>query len=242
MSKKVLLLSILSFLLCGCSVNYNLKIDKNLEEVTTISAKSSEKYQESNLTDYLHSFLDSNITSYFNPDNADAEMGSMVDGIEYYDIKNNDDGINVNGSFTLSDIYRSRVIKSCYNELSVQKNGDIYRINANDGCKAFDDYPLLDKVTIDLEIDYDVISSNADMVNNNHYIWELNSDNYESKNVSLVFSTKDLSNIDNKDDKEEDKEEKYNWANENPLLVILITFGSLFVALGIILFVYRKMR
>ena len=100
-------------------------------------------------------------------------------------------------------------------------------------------------MTIDIEVDYDVISSNADVVNGNHYVWNLNEDNYDSKYISLVFSVVDI-NIEKKSDVEEYENEnqtnKYSWANEHPLFVILITFGSFFLILFIVMLIYKRFR
>ena len=231
------------FLLCGCDASYKIKIDENgLHENTEIISAGGELYQGTSLESFLHSFTNANIPLYFNPDNYDDLNGEKQDGVSYYTISSNDNKINVKGDYSFSDIYRSRAIKMCFNQLSLQKNNDVYRINTSSGCDAFSHYPLLDKLTIDIETLYDVISSNADRVNNNHYIWELNNDNYGSKYISLVFSTSSLTIDDNNDEKKDEDNEEYNWANEHPFYVILITFASFFIVLSIILYIYRKRR
>ncbi len=240
MKTKVVVLVIIVLFVCGCDVTYNIHIDDNtmIHEDFTLISNSNESYQDMPLRDFLKSFSEANIPLYFNPDNYDDLNGNRQEGISYYNIYPVDSGINVKGEFVLSDIYRSSAIKTCFDEFSIQRNDNVYRINTSNGCRAFDDYPLLNQLTIDLEIGYDVISSNADQVSNHHYVWKLNKDNYDSKYISLIFSTEKLKSIDS----EKDKVEKSNWANEHPLLVILISFVSFFTIIGVLIFVSRKMR
>lgn len=245
MIKKSIILIVFSIILCGCDANYNAQIGiDGVKENLSLKSVGVESYQKKDLKDFLQSFVDANIPMYFNPDEYDDMNGDKQDGVSYYNIVNNEVGIDVDGVFSLSDIYRSRVIKACYNEVNIQKNANTYRINTNNKCNAFDDYPLLKNLTIDLELLYDVIHSNADIVNGNHYIWKLNENNYENKNISIVFSTDSLK-IDAKDSKKEDKsedKEKYNWANEHPILLVLITFTSFFLILVIVFVLYNKFR
>lgn len=239
MKAKIVVLVILAFFVCGCDVTYNITIDDRVvQEDFSLVSNSNESYQNMPLDDFLKSFNEANIPLYFNPDHYDDLNGNKQEGISYYNIHSVDSGINVKGEFTLLDIYRSSAIKACFDELSIQRNDSVYRINTSNSCKAFDDYPLLEQLTIDLEIGYDVISSNADQVSNHHYVWKLNKDNYDSKYISIVFSTTRLKN----NDSDKDDEEKSGWANEHPLLVVLISFVSFFTILGVLIFVSRKMR
>lgn len=246
MMKKTLILIIISIMLCGCDANYKVRIGSDgVYENISLTSTEVEAYQNQDLKDFLQSFINSNIPNYFNPDVYDDMSSSKQDGVSYYNIIRNDNGIDVTGDFSLSDIYRSRAIKACYDEITIQKYDNTYRVNTNNNCKAFDDYSLLKNLTIDIEVDYDVISSNADVVNGNHYVWNLNEDNYDSKYISLVFSVVDI-NIEKKSDVEEYENEnqtnKYSWANEHPLFVILITFGSFFLILFIVMLIYKRFR
>ena len=40
----------------------------------------------------------------------------------------------------------------------------------------------------------------------------------------------------------ENQTNKYSWANEHPLFVILITFGSFFLILFIVMLIYKRFR
>ena len=245
MKRKILLVFLFGLFLCGCDAQYTATVDSNgIHEKTFLVGGNSERYQSISLDDFLKGFDEANIPLYFNPDNYDEENENRQAGVDYYEFDYSD-GLIVDGSFNLSEIYRSRAVKMCFDELSVQRDGNTYRISAINGCRAFKDYPLLQHLKIDLDIKYDVISSNADLVNGTHYIWNIDKNNSADKRISVVFSTQDIKNINNDYDEEsngQSNESQYNWANEHPLLLILITFASLFVGLGIVLFVYRKMR
>ena len=205
MKAKIIGIIMIIFLLTGCDANYYGEISNNsFKERTTIIPDSSKKetIQNKNLESYLQSFVGTKIPSFYNADSYNGENEGEKEGIEYYEIttyqKDNRKGIQASYDFNLYTLYRSLAMKECFDEVNVQKNENIYRISTNNYCKAFDKYSLLENLTIHLFIDYDVIYSNADEVDGNHYYWYLNQENYRNKNVSLSFNTvtQDLSNFD----------------------------------------------
>ena len=241
MKIRILGILVIILLLTGCDANYYAEISENsFKEETRIVPNSSktEKIQNKSLENYLQSFVGTKIPSFYNADSYNGENEGEKEGIEYYDISSYQTG-NVKGiqsfyTFDFYNLHRSLAIKECFNEINIQKTENIYRMNTDNYCKAFDKYSLLDHLTIELAVDYDVIYSNADEIKGNHYYWYIDQDNYENKSISLSFSTvqEDLSNFDpnNKDNTQFLQE----WGNNHPGLVLLIcfiSFGSIIVIL-----------
>ena len=249
--KKIFFLVIcLLFFTCGCSVHYELTLDENVEEVNNVYTKenSSEVYQNVDLNRILNSYTQSYIPVFFD-ENDGVEIGSEKnEGVEYYNIvpyKNSEfEGFTSSYQFDYYNIYRSRMIKECFDEISVQKNDTVYRINTSTGCKAYKKYSLLEDLTIDVKTDYNVISSNADEVKGNHYYWYFTKDNQNSKYISFVFNTNpvDLSDFQSNIKENSVQENQIiDFANEHKVMILLIAFGIFFVVLAIlILFKNRK--
>jgi len=148
--KKIILLIIAVFFLTGCDAEYTLEISNEVKENTKIyTLKTDEsKYGDSFLKDFLNQQTLSNIPIYFNPSNYDELNGEKQEGVLYYDITSYEEnaftGIEANTDlFSLTSIVRSRAIKSCYEEVTIQKNNSLYRMNTNSTCKAFENYNVL---------------------------------------------------------------------------------------------------
>ena len=245
MRKMMVLLAFLLFT-CGCSAHYELTIDENFEEVTSVysNPNSNETYQGVLVSDYLNSYLKSNIPAFYDEkDGVDIGI-EKLEGVNYYTIspyqKNGNEGFISSYSFGHFNFYRSSMIKECFDEVSVQKNDTVYRINTGMGCKAYQNYPSLSDLTIELITNYDVISSNADEVKNGHYYWYFNQSNYDSKHISFVFNTAsiDLSDFDSYMEKQNSIEHKLSeYANDHKVLIILAAFGLFVVILAILIII-----
>ncbi len=243
MKIKILGILVIILLLTGCDANYSAEIKENtFKEETTIIPNSSktEKIQNKPLENYLQSFVGTKIPSFYNADSYNGENEGEKEGIEYYDITSYQNGIQSSYSFNFYNLHRSLVIKECFDEINVQKNENIYRINTNNYCKAFDKYSLLDHLTIELVVDYNVIYANADQVEGNHYFWYLDTENYDHKNISLSFNIaqEDLSDFD-PTNKEQNTELK-KWLNEHSGIVILISFLIFGAMISLFLFIKVK--
>ena len=245
MKKMIFLLCFLLFT-CGCSAHYELTIDKNLEEVTSVytNPNLNETYQGVSVSDYLGSYLKSNIPAFFD-ENDGVDIGiEKLEGVDYYAIspyqKNGNEGFISSYSFGYFNFYRSSMIKECFDEVSVQKNDTVYRLNTSMGCKAYQNYPSLSDLTIELITNYDVISSNADEVKDGHYYWYYNKSNHASKYISFVFNTADsiIGKSDSESEQRNQLEKRISeYANDHKLLIILVAFVLFVVILAIIIII-----
>lgn len=252
LKKKVLLLLPILLLMTGCDVNYELTIDETgfLEDtIIATDETENEQYNGSRLSDFLLSFSQSYIPSYFNPENYDSLQGGYQVGVEFYDIKeylyNNDTGIEATYNFNSYDLHRSRAIKECFSEITIQKNEDVYRINTSRGCNAFKNYSLLENLTVRIKTDYNVIYHNADEVEDNEYIWYINKDNYQSTEINFTFNTvnQDLSDF-NADNIPLDVrfEDVSAFAEQHPIIVIGIGFLLFIIILVILLRIGKRKK
>ena len=61
----------------------------------------------------------------------------------------------------------------------------MYLLKTSNRCNIFDTYSLLNEIKVTIKTDLEVISSNADVVNNNLYTWLINRNNYNNKSIKI---------------------------------------------------------
>jgi len=239
MKKIILIIGLLMFV-TGCDVSYKVEIaDNNFLESAFIftDTTKNETFNGVAVSTVLENALSSYIPSFYNPENYDVPDSEYVPGVEFYNIKkytnNNYKGIEVSYNFPSSYYYRSRMVNECFREITVQREKNIYKLNTNSKCEAFERYSLLNNLTISLKTNYQVIFNNADTVIDNVYTWNINRTNYQNKPISFIFNTEeiDLSKFDSSNIPKEEGEnpKEYNW------LIVLLCFIAFVSALGIII-------
>lgn len=241
MKNKIILLVISIIILNGCTVEYNLDLDKNvLTETTTIltDVTTSETYENELLIDIFDTKNKYYEPTYINPENYDEYVGGYQKNVDYYKIedykKDNFKGLKISNNFDFNNYQRSRIINYCFDKLSMQKSDNYVLLRTNDNCKLFDSYPLLEKLTINIKTDLEVIVSNADKVVDNVYTWNINQNNYKNKSVHLTYSLGKSPDEEIKkpiEEKNEPKEEKNNFN----ILIILACYTILGLVLIIII-------
>ncbi len=192
---KLLLLSLSILLLSGCKATYELEINsEGFKENLTINATSINENEK--IKNYA-------LAAYINTDEGDdyVEDESILfekeEDTEYYNdsLKKDENGLNVlnyNYFFNHINFSKSNIINNNFSQIIVktynydeeaQKNYIL--ITTPNDFSGFEKYDDLEYVTIKITNDYKVISSNADEVNNNTYIWHLTKDNIKS--ISMVY-------------------------------------------------------
>lgn len=170
--KKYFSIVLLSFLLCGCTCEYNLKIDNNnyQEKLSIISSDSSENEL---FTDDL--IININYDKYL----ISSEITEKIEDEEYYDVKRDDNSIALSYNYINSSVSKSTLALKCFDKVTIYKQSENIFITTSEKFKCFDEYDKLDSVEVVLEIDGKSISNNADKVDGNKYIW-----NYNRKNIN----------------------------------------------------------
>lgn len=160
-NKIIILLSLL--LLTGCTVNYNLEINKDtLNETITGTVTKEESSQDSNATGL------STIYSIIN-----EEQKPIYNKEELYQKDLKESGNNINYTFkynyNIEDFVNSTIINTCFENKEIEKIDNYYsiRLSGNFYCL------YSKKINIAVTSNLKVASNNADKIKDNTYIWTI---------------------------------------------------------------------
>lgn len=213
--KKILILLILMISLTGCEAVYNLDINNNTfteELILTTNDKSSKSQKTVNVALKSKIPVDDN---YYKP-----EVNFKQNNLKYYQISkidtDNELGARYKANLTKEEYLTSTLVKEHFPNFKLNETGNIISLNLGKKENIFDNYPDLDKLTINITINNKVTKHNADGVNNNIYTWNLTKDNYNKKEIYLNY---------NKNEKHsETEEEKFNYN------IIFIIIGIIIIS------------
>lgn len=186
MKKKVLFIICL-FLLTGCDVVYNLDV-KDIDRIESIkfNLKESDNVPVNENVDGDVDYLSDNLKmltdTYYNEDYNSLNNDS-TDKYFYEKKRNNDNSFSLNYIFNNNNYSFSNALNYCFENISVDDNEKylIFDFKNSSVCFEQDIYDRLDKVTINIKTDYDVVSNNADEVNKNTYSWILSKKDIEKE-------------------------------------------------------------
>lgn len=249
--KKMIFLVVLTFLLCGCSATYNLTITKDsikeeaiiLDDITVSNSMEEMSHIYPPLTiDYKEAI-------------EDDDIANLEEGIEIYNQKIDkiNDAYQIRyayDKFTKDTITSSNIARTAYSNIGYlySPKENIIQLSTNPNLKAFDEFPNLDSITVNITTDYLVSNSNADQVNGNTYSWVFTREN-RNRNVVLVMQFREDSsdkeeNTQNKE--EQTKEEQKNTTNGDTQdqkyasWLIILVFLGIFAIILLVLFKIKK--
>lgn len=187
---KVLIMLFVLFFLTGCSCEYNLTIDNSLyKEKVSFSNLNSDEIIELNSTKMIP----------VDKDSYDVELDSnIIENIEKYNYFLTDNNYFYSYDFTNNNYSNSTAVSRCFETFVVEEYDGEIIISTSDGATCFDKYPNLDDLIINITIDREVISNNADKVNGNTYTWNIDRTNASSKSINIILTTENV--IDNSDE------------------------------------------
>lgn len=227
MNKKIFVLFILLFM-TGCSCEYSLTIDgNNYKENIVLTSDNSNEISSFNNKWVIPSDKDNYIESSV----SDSEIDDYSN-IYDYNLSNNK--LSFNYDFSKSNYSNSTAVFKCYNRLSVIDYDLTTIISTNEKNDCFNKYPPLSSIKVTIYVDRDVISNNADMVNGNTYVWNINKNNADSKSINLVLDNNSKLVNDDNETIDEDKNINNKFSLDNYILYIF-----LFVIVLIIYFGYK---
>lgn len=192
MNKKIIMLVMLIFVLCGCSANVNVDITGNsINESVIINAYQDNSYSKDQIKkafrEYVPAFAQNVI--------VDTEPDVLVKGIKYYNrvLEEMGNGYRVkyDYKFRINDYKDARTIKDGFRSSTIQvdKVEETILISTdNGGLLYFNKYPSLDNVSVNVTTSYKVIESNANSVNGNVYTWYFNKNG--KNGIYLLLDTK----------------------------------------------------
>lgn len=211
--KKVCILVCLLFL-TGCTANYEITLKNNkIQEKLTLIETNQSLFEVENDTGWtlrqvFESLVENKSDEFSKEDYSVKSLNTDTQlGVEY----------NSNSTNALTN---SSVINQCYTNPTIEVEDNIVTFKTGDDFRCYEYYDNLEYVNIILKIDYSVISSNADAVEDNKYIWNITKDG--NKNIEISY-------------------EEYKVKDNNYMTIIFI--GIIIIVVGIILYyVYNKSK
>ena len=204
--KKILLVGLL--FLTGCSVNYKMEfIDESINESIEFNNITSAQL-EALKQDTRYAIF--NIYEQY-PYNTDFQ--ELINKATY------------SYTYSVDNFKNALYLNDCFDASSFAKQQDNYILSTSKGFKCMSlDYYFADEVQIQISTNHNVIENNADEIKNDKYIWLINNDNADTKQIYIKFGDiKEMSII-----------EKIKHFIMDNLLAISI-FGSLFVIIIVVI-------
>lgn len=223
MKRKIVIFALmfLSLFLSGCTVEYKIKVNKDLSVEESINAYGDNSFFENyplSSKGTVIDFIMSPHKDYLNENEY-----------EYSNYTNNKfGGSNINGKFSSINNYltNSKFYKQFYETLNYNVSGSIHEITNNSQFLVYNENDperfMVENATITLELPYKVISNNADHVDKIRgiYKWDIEKDTVD-KDISISFDDS-ITNIN-----------YYNYIDEVIIFIILLI-------IMIFLFIFTK--
>lgn len=228
--KEMLLLIIGVFMLCGCSVTYNLTIDESsIKEETLIHQDNS------NLEELNALYLDKPVNYNVFVEDDDIESIGKENDIYVRKFVAREGGIDVRyyyDKFNKNTISSSFAARKAFTNVGYyyDKGANTIQLSTNNGSKAFFEYPELDNLTINITTSYNVRSHNATSVKGNTYTWNFSKDD-NSKNIVLVMDIEKKDEEDKTKPKEDEqvKEDEDESKTSSWQLILIFIIGFIIV-------------
>lgn len=177
--KYVLLISLL-FIVSGCTATYevNLNDDKVIEnlKISETNKQLFDSVGENGLT-LRQNFKELAEPSIYSDHNYNVKVIEKEDelGLEY-------------SSSSANSIINSSIIQQCYINPNVKVIDDVVTINTGSNFKCFQYYDILESVKVVFKTNHEVISTNADEVDGDSYIWNFNKNSNKQIKISYYES------------------------------------------------------
>lgn len=184
-NNKLLFLFLLLLFCSGCSVEYNLDIDKNdkFQEVVEITAEDGNDIEKiQNYQVYLP--IDNNA------DDASV-FQNKLNGVSYYEQKKSTsyDKLKFSYLHNFDTFQRDYITNSSYEYVTITKDDNQLILSTSRINKAFEIYSNLNFVTINITSRYKLIDTNADTHSKYKYTWVVDRTNYNNKYLYLALDT-----------------------------------------------------
>ena len=234
MKKKYFILLIIILLVTtGCRCEYNLNIkDNSFTEEVILNAENNN--EQSSLNNKWQIPVDKDEYNIGTDPGANNEVSSNL-----YDYNLNGNKLAFNHTFNLNNFKNSAAVSNCYDKLTATSYGNSIIISTTNNAICFDKYPTLSSVVINITVDRNVTSHNADKVSGNTYTWNVDRSNYNKKGINLVLENNTGSNSQNNIPNNNSNNQQ---TNNNRDYTMYIFAGILLVVFMIGYLIFNKMK
>lgn len=206
MKRRILLLLITMLLTTGCTCEYNLTINGNsYKEEVILSAETEEELLNFN-KEYEITTDKDEYNQILSSDSMDIKIQE-----ETYKYNFSNNRLTFNYNFSQGKYVNSTAVSICYNKLTVTNYNNTIIISTSPKADCFEEYSTLSKIKVNIKIDKEVISHNADDIDRNTYTWYITKENATNKSINLVLNNntneedKNINNDINKNEEEKNK-------------------------------------
>lgn len=231
--KNSLLIIILLLVCSGCTINYNLEINKDtIDEVIEVNdIVMNDRSKEAIYNDYQ-----SWVPVYINIDDETLitdDMNIKIDGIDYHEkeIRELPNGYEYTYKFTypINKYNDAATLREVFTKRKAFSTND-YLILKTDHINLLCNYPFFESLNINIKVADDSYKLNYTngTINNNTYSWILNRDNCNNSEIILNLD-KVTHKTDNKNDnlKQDNKNSNYTYYIVLGIIIIFIVAGYL---------------
>jgi hypothetical protein len=246
---KIIFIIIITFILSGCEIEYDLEINDNrVAETTSIYTTDIENLEINRSSlgnisykDYFDDLLNNSYNVYYD-EVEPLDEGQQQDlSKEMYKLSNINTsskyGIQAFYEFSIDNYYRSNAVKKCNDYLNVSFENNVISIKSGNNYTCFENQNDLDKIIVKITTDEKMVFNNADSVNGNTYMWEINKSNYLNKGILFYYNlennttTNDISSttVENPNNSESNNRFELSEQQKNYTIIIMITFVVLLI-------------
>lgn len=215
--KKIIWILPFFLLLMGCSAEYTITFEKEEISDETFIYDTKEAFKEKTSTDKGIEEVSDALFSFESYQN-DKPIHKFIQ-------REKNVGYKYQSSISLQDHERFHpLVGQCYDDISIEKDPNTKTIHFKSSARftCFNTYPELTDVTIRFKTSYKVEIHNADKVEGNTYIWNIQ----KGTDIKPIYISVQYDNV----IKEETKE-KVNF----PFLPVILVIGS-----GILIYILVK--
>lgn len=224
--KKFIVFVLFTLLLTGCEVSYDLSMDlDSIHEETDMIVASGDEY--STYVDSIGPIYDYYIRNNIPLFTGDEGALSYRKDFEF----DNDGGFSFNllGDFDKDSFVNSYIINFA-GVANTEATGNTVSFSYNFSSDLFENYSMLDKITINInDISNNITSNNADNVNDNVYTWVITRDNYMDKTINFSYKKNRVS--------VKKIVEEYEKNSDNPMF----KFSIVLIVIVFIIFIIYKL-
>ena len=189
--KKIILILLMIGLCCGCQVNYQLEINKDLSVQENLKATRDSSFFE----EYENSSMGRVVSLIIRP-YLDTLNGNK------YNVNNlitdSYGGVTINKKYkSLNEYSKNTILSSQFTDnIEYKEDGNKVYLSAKGKFSHAEQdqtkFPVND-ATISITVPFKVTENNADTVDGNTYIWKFDSKDDKEREIKLVFNKEKMS-------------------------------------------------